>query len=107
MGNRHIAVSARCIGLRSQAVIVAAVSMALQRVQHLRNQIVNVEKLQLSGRVVDLNGQIMGYVVAKRGHSGVVVWAAPFAENIREPINEAPCPCFLCILKNSFFTGTF
>ena len=62
--------------------------MALQGVQQLFHQVVDVEQLQLGTGVVDLDGQVVADVVAEGGHHAVVVGAAPLAEQVGEPVHQ-------------------
>ena len=69
------------------AVVFIAVFLSLQCVDHLGHQIVNVEKVQLIFTVADCDGQIVSDIMAECGHSTVVVWAAPFAEQVRKTVD--------------------
>ena len=62
--------------------------LALQGVDHLGHQVVDIEQFQLHTRVVDRDGQVVGDVVAEGGYRAVVVGSAPFAEEVREAINQ-------------------
>lgn len=59
-----------------------------QRVQHLVDQVVDVEELQLHRGVVDGVGAAVGDSVAEGGDGGVVARAAPFAVEVREAVDE-------------------
>ena len=61
---------------------------AEQRAQHLADQVVDVEELQLHGGVVDGVGAAVGDGVAEGGHGGVVSGAAPLAVEVREAVDE-------------------
>ena len=50
-----------------------------------RHHIVNVDQLDFVARIGDRDGQAVGDVVAEGGHDGVVVGAAPFAEDVGQP----------------------
>ena len=77
--------------------------MPLQRVQHFLHQVINVEQLQPGAAVVDLNGQIMGNVVAEGGNHAVVVGAAPFSEQVGEPVNQHGGAGLPAIVKEQIF----
>ena len=62
--------------------------LAQQGAQHLVDQVVDVEELQLHGWVVDGVGAAVGYGVAEGGHGGVVARAAPLAVEVREAVDE-------------------
>ena len=55
-----------------------------QRLHH----IVDVAKLQLYTGVTDGDGQVVGVIVADGGDDGIVVGAAPFAEEIDEAVDQ-------------------
>ena len=61
---------------------------ALQSVQQLGHQVVDIDQLQLRGRIVDLNGQIVCNVVAEGGHDAVIVGTAPLAEQVGQPVDQ-------------------
>ena len=88
VGGRSVAVFPILFQEGHQPVVVAAVGTALQGVQHLLHQVVDVEQLQLGVGVVDLDGQVVGDVITERGHHAVVVGAAPFAEQVGEPVQQ-------------------
>ena len=73
--------------------------MTLQGAEHLVDQIVDVQKLQLHGGVADRDGQVVGHVVAEGGHRAVVVGAAPLAEEVREAVDVNRCARLLSITK--------
>ena len=59
-----------------------------QGAQHLTDQIVDVEELQLHGGVVHGVGAAVGDGVAEGGHGGVVARSAPLAVEVREAVDE-------------------
>lgn len=71
-----------------EALVTAAVLLAQQRAQHLADQVVDVEELQLHRRVVHGVGAAVGDGVAEGGHGGVVARAAPLAVEVREAVDE-------------------
>ena len=71
-----------------EALVAAAVLLAQQGAQHLVDQVVDVEELQLHGGVVHSVGAAVGYGVAEGGHGGVVARAAPLAVEVREAVDE-------------------
>lgn len=77
----------------------------LQGCDHLIYQVVDVEQLQLDCRIVDLDRQIVGDVVAEGCYSGVVVRAAPFAEKIRESVDQHFGSRLVSIVEEEFFAG--
>lgn len=62
--------------------------LAQQRPQHLVDQVVDVEELQLHRGVVDGVGAAVGDGVAEGGHGGVVARAAPLAVEVGEAVDE-------------------
>ena len=71
-----------------QPLVAAAVLLAEQRSQHLTDQVVDVEELQLDRRVVHGVGAAVGDGVAEGGHGGVVARAAPLAVEVGEAVDE-------------------
>ncbi len=84
---------------RTQAVKITAVSLPFQGVQHFRHQIIDVQHFQPDSGVADLDGQVVGVVIAEGSHHAVVVRTAPFAKEIGEPVHQHPCPGFLGIAE--------
>lgn len=68
------------------AVEFAVMLLTLQREYHLVDEVVDIEKFEFNRRVVDLDGQVVGNVVAECRNCRVVVRAAPFAEKVREAV---------------------
>lgn len=85
---RHGAISAIVFKHSLNSVEFAVVLLALQREYHLVDKVVDIEKFEFNRRVVDLNGQVVGNVVAECRNGRVVVRAAPFAEEVREAIHK-------------------
>ena len=71
-----------------EALVSATVLLAEQRAQHLVDQVVDVEELQLNGGVVHGVGAAVGDGVAEGGHGGVVSGAAPLAVEVGEAVDE-------------------
>lgn len=71
-----------------QPVVAAAVLTPQQCAQHLVDQVVDVEELQLHGGVVDGVGAAVGDGVAEGRHGGVVSGAAPLAVEVGEAVDE-------------------
>lgn len=71
-----------------QPVVVAAVLLAEQRAQHLADQVVDVEELQLHAGVVHGVGAAVRDGVAEGRHGGVVSGAAPLAVEVGEAVDE-------------------
>lgn len=71
-----------------ETLIAAAVLLAEQGAQHLVDQVVDVEELQLHGWVVHGVGAAVGDGVAEGGHGGVVARAAPLAVEVGEAVDE-------------------
>lgn len=62
--------------------------LAQQRAQHLADQVVDVEELQLHRGVVHGVGAAVGDGVAEGGDGGVVARAAPLAVEVGEAVDE-------------------
>ena len=71
-----------------EALVAAAVLLSQQCAQHLVDQVVDVEELQLHGGVFDGVGAAVGDGVAEGGHGGVVARAAPLAVEVGEAVDE-------------------
>ncbi len=71
-----------------EALVSAAVLLAEQRAQHLVDQVVDVEELQLHAGVVHGIGAAVRDGVAEGGHGGVVARAAPLAVEVGEAVDE-------------------
>ena len=71
-----------------QSLVAAAVLLTEQGAQHLVDQVVDVEELQLDIGVVHGVGPAVGDGVAEGGHGGVVARAAPLAVEVREAVDE-------------------
>ena len=71
-----------------QPVVSAAVLTPQQRTQHLFDQVVDVEELQLDGGVVHGVGAAVGDGVAEGRHGGVIARAAPLAVEVGEAVDE-------------------
>lgn len=71
-----------------EPLVAAAVLLPQQGAQHLADQVVDVEELQLDVGVVHGVGAAVGDCVAEGGHGGVVARAAPLAVEVREAVDE-------------------
>lgn len=71
-----------------EALVSATVLLAEQRAQHLVDQVVDVEELQLHRGVVDGVGTSVRDGVAEGGHGGVVARATPLAVEVGEAVDE-------------------
>ena len=87
-----------------QPVVTAAVLLPQQRAQHLVDEVVDVEELQLDGGVVDGVGAAVGDGVAEGRHGGVVARAAPLAVEVGEAVDEHTCSRALRVLTEQALT---
>ena len=71
-----------------EALVAAAVFLPQQGDQHLVDQVVDVEELQLDRGVVHGVGAAVGDGVAEGRHGGVVARSAPLAVEVREAVDE-------------------
>lgn len=71
-----------------QSVVPAAVLLPQQGAQHLFDQVVDVEELQLHRGVVHGVGAAVRDGVAEGGHGGVVARTAPLAVEVGEAVDE-------------------
>ena len=79
--------------------------LSLQRVQHLADQVVDVQELQLCISVIYGIFQIVCHRVAKSGHRGIVARPAPFPEQIGETVNQHPGACLRAVPEEEVFPG--
>lgn len=71
-----------------EPLVSAAVLLPQQGAQHLVDEVVDVEELQLHRGVVHGVGSAVGNGVAEGGHGGVVARAAPLAVEVGETVDE-------------------
>ena len=71
-----------------QALVAAAVLLPQYGTQHLVDEVVDVEELQLHAGVIDGVGAAVRDGVAEGGHGGVVSRTAPLAVEVREAVDE-------------------
>ena len=71
-----------------EALVAAAVLLAEQGAQHLVDQVVDIEELELHGGVVHGEGAPVGDGVAEGRHGGVVARSAPLAVEVGEAVDE-------------------
>ena len=71
-----------------EALVAAAVFLPQQGAQHLVDQVVDAEELQLDRGVVHGVGAAVGDGVAEGRHGGVVARSAPLAVEVREAVDE-------------------
>ena len=50
-------------------------------------EVIDIEEFQFYIGIVDLNGQVVGDVIAERRDGTIVIGAAPFSEEIRKAID--------------------
>ena len=102
VGYWHEIVTAIGCGNGFYSIELATAAFALEGVDELIDKVIDVEELHLHGAVVDLDGKVVGDVVAEGGDGGVVVRTTPFAEEVRESIDEDFGACLLGILEHEF-----
>lgn len=71
-----------------EALVSAAVLLPQQGAQHLVDEVVDVEELELDGGIVHGVGAAVRDGVAEGGHGGVVARAAPLAVEVGETVDE-------------------
>ena len=99
---RNIVVTTIGCGNGFYAIELATAAFALEGVDKFIDKVINVEKFHLHAAVVDLDGEIVGDVVAEGGDGRVVVRTAPFAEEVGESIDEDFGACLLGVLEHEF-----
>ena len=81
------------------------VLFAFQCMNHLVNEVVDIEQFQLHTWVVDGDWQVVGDVVAECGYGAVVVGAAPFTIKVWETVNQHLSTSFLAIRQKQVFAS--
>ncbi len=105
VGHGDVAVAAVGGGDGFDAVKLAVVFFAREGSDHLVHEVVDIEEFHLDAAVVDLNGQVVGDVVAEGGHGAVVVGAAPLAEEVGETIDQDAGAGLPGVVEEEFFAG--
>ena len=105
VGDRAVAVAAIGGGLDLQTLKLAAVLLALQAVEHLCHQVIDVEQFQFHAGVIDRDGLLRGDIVAEGGYGTVVVGPAPFAEEVGETVDEHLGAGLLGVVEKEFLTS--
>ena len=90
---------------RTGILVLTAVFLSLQGVQHLLHQVVDIHQLQFRIPVIYPVIQAIGYGMAEGGHRGVVVWSAPFSKKIGKPVRQDFRSGFPGILKEKLLPG--
>lgn len=85
---RAVAILPLGVGRWLEAVVAAAVLLPQERAEHLLDQVVDVEQLELDGGVAHLVGAVVRDGVAEGRDGGVVPGAAPLAVQVREAVDE-------------------
>ena len=70
---------------------------------HFIYEVVDVEKLHRNTSVVDLNWQVVGYIITECGDGTVVIGTTPLAKEIRETVDEYMGSYLLAILEEEIF----
>lgn len=71
-----------------ESLVAATMLLSQQGAQHLVDQIVDVEELELNAGVVDGVRAAVGDGVTEGGHGGVIARAAPLAVEVGEAVDE-------------------
>ena len=99
MGHHAVAISSRCRRDDVESLELAMMFLAFKGIEHLIDQVVDIEQFQFHARVVDGDREVVGDVVAEGGDSAVVVRAAPFAEEVREAVYQDLHALFFAIFQ--------
>ena len=83
----HIAVAAVYLFDWVKAVILTALLLAFQQVEHALDEVIYIEQLQLRGTVVDGERLVVGHCPAEGGYSGIVLRAA-MPHEVREAVDR-------------------
>ena len=76
--------------------------MAFQCFNYFLHQIIYIEQFHLHTAVVNLYGQVVGDVVAEGGYGRIIIWPAPFAEEVRKAIDQYLGSRLLAVLEHQF-----
>ena len=77
---------------------------AVQRCKQFIHNIIHIYQVHHYIRIVHLNGQIMGYIMAECSHRTVIVGATPLTKYIRKTIDQHFCASFFTIIKHQLFS---
>ena len=105
VGDRAVAVSAVLCRYSLYAVKLTSVSLALESLNHLVHEVIDIEKLHLDAPVIYLDRKVVRDVVAECRDRGIVVRTAPLSEEVRETIYKNLRSCFLAVIEHQFFSG--
>jgi len=105
VGDRAIAVTTVLCRYGFHAVKLTPMSLALEGLNHLVHQVVDIEKLHLDASVIYLDREIVRDVVAECSYGTIVVRSAPFTEKVRETVHKYLSPRFLAIIEHQFLSG--
>ena len=105
VGDRAVAIASVVGGHDAEALKLAVPLTAFKGVKHTGDEVVDVEQLELHRGVVDLDGKVVGDVVAEGGHSAVVVGAAPLAKEVGETVDEHLCAGLYCVKEKEVFAS--
>ena len=97
------AIAPRLVWHAFGSLVVATLHVAHEGLQHGRDQIVDIQKLELDRRIVHVEFAVVRDGVAERRHGGVVVRPAPFAVQVRKPVHVGACPRAARVLEQQFF----
>ena len=88
-----------------EPVIDTVVGFAFEGGYHLIYKVIDVEEFHFHTAVIDLYREVVGDVVAEGSDGGIVVGAAPLAEEVRETINEHLSTCLLAVFEHQFLAS--
>ena len=103
VGDRTVTITAVGGGHDVETLKLTMQFTTFEGIKHGIDEVVDIEQLKFHGGVVDLDGQVVGDVVAEGGHGAVVVGAAPLAEKIRETVDEHLCAGLCCVREKEVF----
>lgn len=104
-GGGDVAVTALGGGDYLVGIKVTTVLAPRQGGNHLLHKVVDVEELELHGGVTDLDGEVVGDVVAEGCHGRVIVGATPFAKQVGEAVDQHPRSGRSLVVKEELLAG--
>ena len=87
-GSRYVTVTATLLSNSVDSVELAMMLFALQCQNHFFDEVIDIEQFKLNRRIVNLNRQPVGDVVAERSYGRIVIGPAPLAKKVGKAVNK-------------------
>ena len=79
--------------------VLRTVGLALQRIVHFFDKIIDKQKFKFHRRVVNRDRQVICNIVAEGTYRTVVVGPHPFSDKVRKSVDIDRCACLLRIAR--------